>query len=129
MAHAGLHIALGMAAGMGALAPRLAAALRARAGVARALASWIVVAWALGVFAIVPSLLRFAGAPEVFCRGWWMNVFFLHPLVNRAVPKGNLLGQAALVAALALQYVTALAVLARVRCSRNAGRPAGAARS
>jgi hypothetical protein len=70
--------------------------------------------WSLGFFAIVPSLLHLAGAPPGVCAGWWMNVFFLHPLVNDLSKGGDLVGAAAIGACFVVQYAAVVAAIARV---------------
>jgi len=96
MAHAALHVAVGMAAGMALTARRTLRACRTRQHVAAHLRAWVGVAWLLGGFALVPSMLRHAGLPAWVCEGWWMNLFGLHPLLNRLVPGGQIVGPAAL---------------------------------
>jgi hypothetical protein len=115
MAHAALHFSVGMMTGMGVLAPRVLRALRARAPAAVAMRQWVVAAWLLGVYALVPSFLPHIGVPTGLCNGWWMNVFLFHPLLNVLIPRGTLLGELALLACLAFQYACVLAVLIRVK--------------
>jgi hypothetical protein len=115
MAHAALHFALGMTVGMAATAPRLRRAWQAGKAVAPATARWLASAWAMGVFAIVPSLLRYAGVPESFCGGWWMNLFLFHPLINAGLPQSAIAGSTAFMGLLVLQYLIILAAIARVR--------------
>jgi hypothetical protein len=104
-----------MIAGMAAWAPRLIRETRAGQGMARPLRHWILASWGLGLYAMLPSFLRYAGLPESLCRGWWMNIFFFHPLLDRLVPAGTLPGGFALAGCLALQYFALLWALVRVR--------------
>lgn len=115
MAHAALHFALGMTVGMAAAAPRLRRAWQAGRAIAPAAALWLVTAWAMGGFAIIPSLLRYAGVPESVCGGWWMNLFLFHPLINASLRQNAIAGSAAFMGLFALQYLVILAALARVR--------------
>jgi hypothetical protein len=115
MAHAALHFALGMTVGMALTTPRLHRVWQAGKGIAPATLRWVGLSWALGTWAIVPSLLRHAGIPELFCRGWWMNVFLLHPLVNAALPQSTIAGSATFVGVFTLQYLVILRAIARVR--------------
>ncbi|MEI6788979.1 MAG: hypothetical protein WCL49_10935 [bacterium] len=119
MAHAALHFAIGLAAGMATQAPRLKQAWTKGKNVAPTVLRWLVVSWSLGVWAIVPSLLRYAGVPEGFCNGWWMNLFLLHPLINQFGPHGTIIGAVAFVIGFTFQYALILAAIARL--PKNAG--------
>jgi hypothetical protein len=115
MAHAALHFAVGMTVGMALSAPGLHRAWQAGKAVAPAALRWLGASWTLGAFAVVPSLLRYAGVRESVCAGWWMNLFLLHPLINTFVPQNLIAGSAAFVGVFALQYLCILAAIARVR--------------
>lgn len=115
MANATLHLAAGLMAGMALAAPRVMRALRARAGMAPAAREALLASWALGACALIPSFLPHLGLPGGFCRGWWLNVFVLHPLLNRAFPGGTLVGELALMACFVAQYAGLLWVLMCVR--------------
>lgn len=115
MAPTMLQLAIGVAAGTALQAPRLAAAWRAGRPLARPIARWMAGAWALGAFAIVPSIFRWAGVPAPFCEGWWMNIFLLNPLVGAMKTGDALLGEAALAALFALQYGVLVAAVRRTR--------------
>ena len=115
MAHAALHFSVGMALGLALAAPRLRAAWQTGKDVAPAVLRGLTASWGLGVFAIVPSLMRYVGIPSSCCEGWWMNVFLLHPWMNAHLPPLTLVGSAAFVGCFALQYVGVLAALFRVR--------------
>ena len=119
MAHSALHFSAGLVTGMAVLAPAALEAFRSGSGLYRAVRRWVAVSWALGVFAIVPSLLHHIGVPPVVCNGWWMNVFFLHSLINGLSQGGDLVGAATLVACFTAQYAAVLAVIARL--SRREG--------
>jgi hypothetical protein len=115
MAHAALHFALGMTVGMAVTAPRLRRAWQAGEAIAPAMLRSLVASWTLGVIAIVPSLLRYAGIPASFCGGWWMNVFMLHPLLNACLPQSTLAGSAAFMGVFIAQYLGLLTAIVRVR--------------
>jgi len=115
MAHAALHFAAGAAAGMAVAAPALVRAWRMNDRLAPPMTRWIVVSWAAGFWALIPSFLRHWGAPAGVCEGWWMNVFVFHPQLDAAVRGGAILGPAALAAVLAAQYAAVLAALRRRR--------------
>lgn len=119
MAHAALHFAAGMTVGMVLLAPRLKQAWETRTQVYPTVKWWILAAWGLGFFAIIPSLLRYAGLPESFCSGWWMNGFLLHPLVNRLLPQNLILASFVFGGLIALQYLVILAAILRLKSDRR----------
>ncbi|MEI8138321.1 MAG: hypothetical protein WCI03_00480 [bacterium] len=114
MAHAALHFAVGMTAGMVLLAPRLRTAWQTRRHVYAAARWWVLAAWGLGFAAIVPSLLKYGGWPESFCAGWWMNIFLLHPLLNRLLPQNLILASFIFGSLIALQYLIILASIRRM---------------
>lgn len=115
MAHTALHFSIGLAAGMALQAPALRRVWKQGRQLAPAVARWLLVSWAAGLWAIVPSLLRYAGLPESFCSGWWMNLFLLHPLINQFGPHGTLIGGALLVALCSFQYTLVVAAIVKAR--------------
>jgi hypothetical protein len=123
MAHAALHFAAGMTAGMVLMAPRLKQAWQTRQHLYPAVKRWILISWGLGFTAIIPSLLRYAGLPESFCSGWWMNVFLLHPLINRILPQNLILASFIFGSLIALQYLVILAAIRRLRLRVNVAQP------
>jgi hypothetical protein len=114
MAHAALHFTAGMTVGMVLLAPRLKQAWHERRQVYPAIKWWLLAAWGLGFTAIVPSLLRYAGLPESFCAGWWMNLFLFHPLINRFLPQNLILASLLFSSMIAFQYLVILAAILRL---------------
>lgn len=115
MAHAALHFAAGMTAGMVLLAPRLKQAWQTRSHLYAAVKWWILAAWGLGFTAIIPSLLKYAGLPESFCSGWWMNVFLLHPLINHFLPQNLILASFIFGSLIAFQYLIIVAAIQRLK--------------
>ncbi len=77
----------------------------------KALLRWLYRSWALGVWAIIPSLLRYAGVPADFCKGWWMNLFLFHPLINQWGFHATIIGGVTLVGTFVLQYGVILVAL------------------
>lgn len=131
MAHTALHFSAGLALGMAVTLPAVVRALR-RPADRRALAAsctrWVAVSWMLGTLACIPNFMRYAGLPEWFCGGWWMNAFLFHPLIDRLVHGGTLIGGAVLVAGLSGQYAGVLLALgvARLRGRQyHAAMPSG----
>lgn len=107
MAHTALHFAIGLAAGTALSGPAVLRALRNRRAAvpcAPSVTRMVAWSWTLGLWAIAPNVLRALGLPEAACAAWWMNVFLLHPAVDRLHAGGTLIGGALLVAVLAAQY-------------------------
>jgi len=117
MAHSAMHFVIGLAAGTAVLLPSVVKAARRNDRLAPAFAKWIAISWALGLLAIVPSLLRGLGVPAAVCSGWWMNLFLFHPLADRLKPGGMLVGELGVALLLTLQYVLLLLALQRARAS------------
>lgn len=119
MADATLHFAAGLAVGMALQSPGIRRAWSNGPSLAPAMVRGIALSWGLGFWAIIPSLLHHAGFPETFTGGWWMNLFMLHPLINRWGPHATIIGGAALVGCFAFQYAAILGALLNVRKFRN----------
>ncbi len=117
MASTPLHFAIGASVGMTLLAPRLRQAWQTRVGLTAATRTWLLTSWACGVGASLPSLLKYVGVSESITTGFWMNIFFLHPLLNAFVSQNYLLGGTALGLTAAIQYGWIL--LAIIRCRRQ----------
>lgn len=130
MAHTVLHFAAGLGLGMILAAPALGRALRDAARrrpgthtpLSAPLARLLAGAWELGLFAIIPNILRAMAMPERFCAGGWMNLFLLHPLLDRWVTGGTVIGGFLMVAALSSQYGLLLLAI----CLTRRGRPLNA---
>ena len=113
MASAPLHFAIGTATGMVLLAPRILAAWNAREKLATATRTWLLISWGCGIVAAIPSLLRYAGFPESIYANPWMNIFFLHPWINRILPRNELPGSLAMAICWTTQYAWVLAAVLR----------------
>lgn len=115
MANAAFHFATGMTAGMAVLTPMLGRYWRTGHRLASAVTRWLLISWGAGVWAITPSLLRYAGLPETCSDSGWMNLFILHPLINQRGPHATLVGAALLVGVFIIQYTVILAAVFRAR--------------
>ncbi|MDI6774234.1 MAG: hypothetical protein QME60_02400 [Verrucomicrobiota bacterium] len=118
MAHSAVHFSLGMLVGSAIALPSLLKAWRAGAKLAGRFRVWMLLSATLGVWAVVPGVLRCAGLSDPVCDGWWMNIFLFYPAINAASSGGVIWGTAAILAAFALQYGLLLAALARANGSR-----------
>ena len=119
MAHANLHMALGMAVGTAATLAPVARAWLAGAPMARPVGRMLVAAYALGVWALVPNLVTSAGGPPGIHHAAWANLFVGHALVDRKDQGGLLVGELVLVALLVSQYVLILLAILRARARRR----------
>ena len=110
-----LHFGIGVLVGTVAYSPFLVRAWRRRELLSPCLLRLGLLSLGLGMWAVVPNLLRAAGLPAAFCTGWPMNLFMFHHLIDKLHPGGALLGELLVMGCFALQYVLVLVALARVR--------------
>ncbi len=122
MAHANLHMAAGMAAATAVMAWPVVRAWHRQAAMARPVAWMLLSSYALGLWAIVPSLATSAGLPAGIHHAWWANIFLGHALIDRRNDGGLLVGELVMVAVLAFHYAVLVAALARARKRRDAAR-------
>ena len=115
MAHTALHFSLGVVIASAVMLPAVGKAWRGGTAVARVIARWLVAAYTLGIYAVIPSLLGWIGLPAACCGGWWMNAFLLHPLLNRWVTGGMIAAGAAIVVCFGAPYLVLLAAVWRAR--------------
>jgi hypothetical protein len=113
MAHSTFHFSLGLAVGMLALLPGLLGRMKRKERLSPAVARWLFVAYSIGMFAIVPNLLRRVGIPDAVCTGWWMNIFLFHPLIDRVKDGGVLIAEVMVLGCFGLQYLLILVMLKR----------------
>ncbi len=119
MMHSTLHFSLGMVVGTALTYRPLLDAWRRRTATAPHLRRWLVVAYGLGVYAIIPNLLRRAGVPHSVCEAWFMNIFLLSPALNRLVQGGTIYGPFVMGLFVVSQYLTLLWALKRAQRSRS----------
>jgi hypothetical protein len=103
------HVAIGMAVGTGIFLPAVFRTLKNKQDAAIPIRNWLLAAYGLGAWAILPGALTRLGVAD----GWWMNVFLLHPLINRMKHGGALVGEILLVFLFVLQYTTILVAIRR----------------
>ena len=115
MAHSAIHFATGAMIGAVMASPSVVRTFFRGKPLARAVARWLLCSNAVGLYAVVPSVLRYLGCPEHLCRSKWLSVFIFHPQLA-SLHLGTIWATAALVICFALQYagvLTALAVALR----------------
>jgi len=112
MAHSTLHFSVGMVAGSVFTLPPLLRSWNGGARLSPLFSRWFAAAYALGIYAVIPGILRRLGVPDAVCDGWWMNVFLLYPWINQVKPGAITMGPMVLGACLGSQYVLLVAALA-----------------
>lgn|GEM_PF-3423770 len=122
MAHANLHLAVGMAVGTALAAWPVARGLVERGPLARPIARLWIVTIVVGAWALVPNLISAAGITGALHHVAWGDVFVGHRAIDRRLGGGLLIGELALVAQLICHY--ALLMLALRRARRHALRAA-----
>jgi hypothetical protein len=115
MAHSTIHFAAGVALGSAIALPSLIRSWRANDKLAPSFRYWLFLSYGLGVFAVIPGLLRRAGVPDGFCDGWWMNIFLFYPVINAVKSGGMITGGLAIALGFVAQYALMLAALVRKR--------------
>ncbi len=77
----------------------------------------LVISAAMGILAIIPNIMMFAGLPQSLCRNPLMNIFVLHPLIDRVKSGGILIAELVLVSLFVFHYSLILAAIVRLRHS------------
>ena len=103
--HASFHFFLGAAVGMAVLVPGVWSAARDRRPLAKPILRWLLAAYAVGFWAVVPNILGHLGVPHGICDACWMNIFLLHPLIDSLQDGGKLLGEIGMTMIFCAQYV------------------------
>ena len=119
MMHSTLHFSIGILVGTALSYRPIRTAVQNNAPLAAPLRRWLMLAYALGLFAIVPNLLRRAGVPHALCESCVMNLFLLSPALNHLVRGGAIYGPLILGIILMSQYLTLLWALRRALRSHN----------
>jgi len=112
MADSTMHFTFGLVVGTCIFLPAVIRKLRSGTKCTPEIGRMIAVSYAMAIFAIIPNLLRHSGFPQGFCNGWWMNLFFLNPLIDSIKSGGMLIGEIMVVMLFIVQYsVTVLALI------------------
>lgn len=115
-AHVYLHFSLGLLLGAFISFKGVLRSWSLRQPLAKPIGWWILCTYCGGFFAIIPSVCRLAHLPEAFCRGWWMNLFVLHPLVDQLMAgRGLLVGELLIVGIFGMQYMVIILTIIAVK--------------
>jgi hypothetical protein len=118
MAQSTLHFAFGMAIGSAWALPALWRQWRKGSPVAAAVARWLLLAYGLGLYASVPSILRRVCDSAEWTTGNWTLIFLLYPLLERLNTPSIALGELAIAACFATQYMLILLAIRRAHTAR-----------
>ena len=121
MAHSLLHFAIGITIGTAVSTPLIILKLRfydprdPMNRIAVYILKWIIITFGIGLFAIIPNLLRRLGCPEFICGNSWMNFFLFHHFIDQIKKGGMLIGQILIFACFILQYMLIIIALTMAR--------------
>ena len=115
MAQSTLHFAFGLAVGSAWALPSLWRKWKQLAPVAGAVARWLLLAYGIGLFATLPSILRRITSGADWATGAWTHVFLLYPLIERLDMPSIALGEFAIAACFAAQYAIILLAIRRAK--------------
>lgn len=123
MAHSILHFSTGLALATAAYIPSLTRMFsRNLPHKSTITGNFLASSYAAGIFAIIPALLHRIGLPAWFCDGWWMNIFILHPLIDKLKNGGLLLGELLFAGCLVFQYAVLMYALYSIKRTANSNR-------
>ena len=111
MAQSTVHFAVGMLAGTCVAMPPLIRAWRRKEPVSAHFRRWLLWSHGLGIYAVLPSVWRKMGWPELFWKTPWGNVFLFYPLIEHLRQGGILVGEAAIALIAGMQYLAMLAAI------------------
>ena len=115
MAHSTLHFAIGLTIGTLYMLVTSAGRLVNQEPASRHLRNCLMLTLSLAIWGIVPNICRRLGLPEDFCAGWWMNLFMLHPVLDKVKTGGQLFGAAWTALCFGFYYVVLLAAIRNAR--------------
>lgn len=115
MAQSTLHLSFGMLLGTLFSLPPFWRAWQRGLPVARTVLRWILLSYALGIYAVLPAIVRrFSSNPDIGSSIGW-NVFLFFPLVDRLPLPSILVGELAVGSIFALQYAVMLLAIRRTQ--------------
>ncbi len=118
MAQSTLHFSFGMIVGTLTALPSVWRAWRQDRPVARMVGRWCLLSYALGLYAVLPAIIRrLTDDPEIGSGPWW-NLFLLYPLLDRLQLPSIVGGELAVTALFMLQYSVIVLAIQRARRRR-----------
>ncbi|MFO7870089.1 MAG: hypothetical protein R6V03_01490 [Kiritimatiellia bacterium] len=115
MAHSVFHFAAAQAGATAILIFAALPKLLKRRPSAMIMGRGLTAVYLFSILAVVPSVLRHFGIISAGPAPFWMNIFVFHPLIDRAVDGGMLIGRLLLVTCFLTQYAVILYSLIRAR--------------
>ncbi|HAS81369.1 MAG TPA: hypothetical protein DCS43_01505 [Verrucomicrobia bacterium] len=113
MAQSTLHLSAGMLLGTLLAVPRVWRAWQAGKAVSPAIARWCLLSYGLGLYALLPSIIRRLAAAPGLADGPAWNLFLFYPLIQRLDLPSIALGELTTASLFALQYATILIAIHR----------------
>ena len=115
MAQSTLHVAVGVAAGTLLAWPAVRQAWRRGERLARPIGLGLLLAYSLGLLAVLPSIMLHLGAGPSWGEAWWANLFIGYPLIRRLELPSIVLGEVMLAGLFGLHYGLILLAIQRAR--------------
>ena len=113
MAQSTVHVAVGVAAGTLVALPAVWRAWRRGDRLARPIGRGLLLAYGLGLFAVLPAILQRLGAGGAWTGAWWANGFIGFPLLRRLGLPSIVLGELLLALLFGLHYGVILLAIRR----------------
>ncbi len=113
MAQSTVHVAVGVAAGTLLALPAVWRAWRQRGRLARPIGRGLILAYGLGLFAVLPAILQRLGAGGAWTGAWWATIFIGFPLLRRLGLPSIVLGELLLALLFGLHYGVILLAIRR----------------
>jgi hypothetical protein len=117
MAQSTLHFAFGMAVGSAWAMPRIIMCWKKSRPMAAAVSRWLLLAYGLGLYASIPSLLRRVFDGASWATASWTHIFLLYPMFDRFDLPSIALGEACIAGIFGLQYAVILLAIRRANRS------------
>jgi hypothetical protein len=115
MAQSTLHFALGMTVGSLWAVPGVLLSWKKHLPLTRVIGRWLLLAYGLGLYATLPSILRRVSSGAEWATGGWTHIFLLYPLIEKLNAPSIALGELAIAACFAAQYGLILLAIHRAK--------------
>jgi hypothetical protein len=119
MAQSTLHFAFGMAVGSVWALPALWKVWWQRIPISRTIGRWLLLAYGLGLYASLPSILRRLSNGADWTTGSWTNLFLFYGLIERLDAPSIALGELAIAACFGAQYALILLAIRRAKQAKR----------